>query len=124
MTSPTLTAEAEAFARAYVRTGNASAAYRDAFKPGPISKRALWKRARTELDRPEVAAAVEALRAQHTAPTETTVPAAARDFIEALERMRPSTPGTHRTTSAAHTTRTARGSIVVDDFVAALSPRR
>lgn len=68
-----MTPKQEAFARAYVETGNASEAYRRAYKAENMSPDALKVEASRLLDNPNVALTVEKLKAKHQKKHEITV---------------------------------------------------
>lgn len=81
-----LTPKQEAFARAYVETGNASEAYRLAY---PKSRKwppdSVHSRASHMLKNSKVLARVEALRAEHRARHDVTVDRLTEEAFEALE---------------------------------------
>lgn len=60
-----MTPKQEAFARAYVETGNASEAYRRAYNAEKMKDEAIKVEASRLLDNPNVALTVEALKAKH-----------------------------------------------------------
>jgi len=72
-TAVELTPKQEAFARAYVETGNASEAYRRAYQAEAMSPEAVRVEACRLLQRPKVALTVERLQAEHQARHEITV---------------------------------------------------
>jgi phage terminase small subunit len=60
-----LTPKQEAFARAYVETGNASEAYRQAYEARRMSEKAIGNEASRLLAHPGITLEVERLRAEH-----------------------------------------------------------
>lgn len=61
----TLTPKQEAFARAYVETGNASEAYRSAYSAKNMKPEAIFVEASRLLDNPKVALKVASLKERH-----------------------------------------------------------
>ena len=59
-----LTVKQERFAQAYVRTGKASEAYREAYDAGKMKPATVWTEASLLLDNPKVAARVDRLNAE------------------------------------------------------------
>ncbi len=68
-----MTPKQEAFARAYVETGNASEAYRRAYNAEKMGVDALKVEASRLLDNPNVALTIEKLKAKHQKKHEITV---------------------------------------------------
>jgi phage terminase small subunit len=68
-----LTPKQEAFARAYVETGNASEAYRHAYAAGKMSTHAVEVEASKLLANPEVTLRVSGLQSEHAARHDITV---------------------------------------------------
>lgn len=60
-----ITPKQEAFALAYVETGNASEAYRRAYDAGNMKPESINRKAKELLDNGKIAARVDALRAEH-----------------------------------------------------------
>ena len=72
-TTKKLTPKQEAFACAYVETGNASEAYRRAYDAGAMKEETIWRKAKECLDNGKVTARVEQLQAKHAKRHEITV---------------------------------------------------
>lgn len=79
-----LTPKQEAFALAYVETGNASEAYRRAYNPEKSKPETVNRTAKELLDTPKIAARIADLRAEHVERHKLTVD----DLIRELEEAR------------------------------------
>lgn len=79
-----LTPKQEAFALAYVETGNASEAYRRAYNAGKMKPETVNRTAKEQLDNPKIAARLAELKAAHVERHEVTVD----DLIRELEEAR------------------------------------
>ena len=84
MAKNSLTPKQEAFCRAYVETGNATAAYRAAFGDKKWAEGALHVQASKLLSTPKVNLMVKSLQAKHAERHEITVD----DLVEELEEAR------------------------------------
>ena len=60
-----LTLKQEAFAKAYLETGNASAAYRRAYNAGNMKEESIWRKAKECMDNGKVAARINQLKGVH-----------------------------------------------------------
>lgn len=65
MESPALTPKQEAFCLAFIETGNASEAYRRAYKAERMKPETVNREAKALLDNPKIAARIARLRAGH-----------------------------------------------------------
>lgn len=79
-----LTPKQEAFALAYVETGNASQAYRRAYNAGKMKPASVNRTAKELLDNIKITARLQELKAAHVARHEITVD----DLIRELEEAR------------------------------------
>ena len=79
-----LTPKQEAFALAYVETGNASEAYRRSYNAGKMKPETVNRTAKEQLDNPKIAARLAELKAAHVERHEITVD----DLIRELEEAR------------------------------------
>lgn len=68
-----LTDKQEAFARAYIETGNASEAYRRAYNAGNMKENSIWRKAKELMDNGKVTARIEQLREQLAEKNEITI---------------------------------------------------
>lgn len=78
-----LTPKQEAFALAYVETGNASEAYRRAYNAGNMKPETVNRTAKELMDNPKIAARVHEIRSAHVERHETTVDDILRELEEA-----------------------------------------
>ena len=81
-TTDKLTLKQEAFARAYVETGNASEAYRRAYDAGAMKEETIWRKAKECLDNGKVTARVEQLQARHQKRHDVNVDSLTRELDE------------------------------------------
>lgn len=79
-----LTPKQEAFAMAYVETGNASEAYRRSYNAEKMKPETVNRTAKEQLDNPKIAARLAELKAAHVERHEITVD----DLIRELEEAR------------------------------------
>ena len=79
-----LTPKQEAFALAYVETGNASEAYRRSYNAEKMKPETVNRTAKEQLDNPKIAARLAELKAAHVERHEVTVD----DLIRELEEAR------------------------------------
>jgi len=79
-----LTPKQEAFALAYVETGNASEAYRRSYNAEKMKPETVNRTAKEQLDNPKIAARLAELKAAHVGRHEITVD----DLIRELEEAR------------------------------------
>ena len=79
-----LTPKQEAFALAYVETGNASEAYRRSYNAEKMKPETVNRTAKEQLDNPKIAARLAELKAAHVERHEITVD----DLIRELEEAR------------------------------------
>lgn len=79
-----LTPKQEAFAIAYVETGNASEAYRRSYNAEKMKPETVNRTAKEQLDNPKIAARLAELKAAHVERHEVTVD----DLIRELEEAR------------------------------------
>lgn len=79
-----LTPKQEAFALAYVETGNASEAYRRSYNAENMKPETVNRTAKEQLDNPKIAARLAELKAAHVERHEVTVD----DLIRELEEAR------------------------------------
>jgi phage terminase small subunit len=83
---PELTPKQEAFARAYVETGNASGAYRQAYEVGPETKpETIWSEASRTLANPLVTARVMELQEAAAERSLVTVDSLTKELEEARQ---------------------------------------
>lgn len=68
-----LTQKQEAFARAFIETGNASEAYRRAYNAGAMKDASVWRKAKELIDNGKVTARIEQLREQMAEKNEITI---------------------------------------------------
>jgi phage terminase small subunit len=80
--APKLTPKQEAFAQAYIETGNASEAYRRAYSAKNFSDNALAVQASKTLKHPKVALRIEQLQAHHQKRHEVTVDRIVQEYAK------------------------------------------
>ncbi len=116
-----LTVKQEAFAQAYVETGNASEAYRRAYDVGENTKdETVWRKAAELMDNGKVTARIEELQAEHRKRHEVTVDS----LTEELEAARLKAMSADNGASAAVQAIVAKGKLhglIVDKSKAELS---
>lgn len=96
----TLTLKQEAFARAYVETGNASEAYRQAYNAENMKPEAIKVEASRLLDNPNVALTVDSLKAKHQKAHDVTVASLTEALNRALKKAEGEAKGASAMVSA------------------------
>lgn len=96
-----MTPKQEAFARAYVETGNASEAYRQCYSAESMSQNAIWVEASKLVQHPEVTLRVQELQASAQKRTAITVDYITDMLVRAAKKAEDETKGASALVSAA-----------------------
>lgn len=89
-----MTPKQEAFARAYVETGNASEAYRRAYNAENMKEETIWRKAKEVVDNGKVAARVADLRQRHEKRHDITVDKLTEMTLQAFKEAQRVAPTT------------------------------